>query len=546
MKSITTALANHLKEAATTLTTCWKITRMDGEVYTFTELDRDVTVEGLVYKSTGGFNKSAVKSTGTFAVDNMEVNGFLSDDTIPDIELRNGAFDYAEVEIFIVNYMDPGMGTLKLRYGFFGEVKTAPSGMFLVELRGLIQLLTAKVVQTYAPECKADLGDRKCKVMLMPSVRQQNTAYAAGARVIVPVSAPEGQLAPVRLPVLDPGFESGVFGGTGVGWTVSNLSSIIAGNLNLDPYTPPGGDPDANTRYLVLRASVFRPNQIVSIITGNVTNERVDTGDLTLRFTALTAALELNSGSTIQIAFRNAGGSVISTYSHDFGVQRPERSWKEVTFDTPVPALTRSIRIYTSGYNNDIMGFMATCWDDIRCDIHFPDPALGEDEFDDYRIYGGVEFTANGAGTTGATDPEFDTTLGATTVDGGVTWTAVIPLHMFTGQVSELATVSNKIKAAAFNGSAVAGWYDWGVLEFLSGPNRGRAVEVASYNSTTKEFTLAMPLPYPSDNGDWFRVHTGCDKSREVCHAKFANILNFRGEPDVPGLAQYFKVGGMT
>lgn len=547
MKEISGALAAHLKLSSTTLTTLWKITRTDGKVFTFTELDRDVTFEGLVYKSTGGFNKTAVKSTGTFSVDNLEVNGFLSDDTIPDDELRNGAFDYAEVEIFIINYEDPSMGKLRLRYGFFGEVRSAPSGMFLVELRGLIQLLAAKIGETYVPECKADLGDKRCKVVLMPPRRQQSTDYKAGDRVIVPIDTPSTYLAPTRLPILDPGFESGGFGGTGVGWTPQGLAEIITGNLNLDPYTPIGGDPDSNTKYLTIRAEVFKPRQVVSIITGNVTNSRVDAGDLILRVGGITAALEVNSGSTIQISFNNVSNTTISTYNHDFGTQRPERFWKEVTFDGAIPVGTRSVTIRLGGYNHDPMGWMVTCWDNITADVIFPDPTdLAEDEFNDYRIYGGVEFMCVAPGKTSAADPVFDGTLGASTVDGTVQWLAVVPKHMFIGQVSELATVSTKLKAAAFSGSAVAGWYDWGVIQFLSGKNVGRAVEVLSYNPTTKEFTLAMPLPYPSENGDWFRVHTGCNKSRESCQGKFANILNMRAEPDVPGLGQYFKVGGMT
>jgi hypothetical protein len=32
----------------------------------------------------------------------------------------------------------------------------------------------------------------------------------------------------------------------------------------------------------------------------------------------------------------------------------------------------------------------------------------------------------------------------------------------------------------------------------------------------------------------------GCDKTRATCVAKFSNILNFRGEPDVPGQDKYY------
>jgi uncharacterized phage protein (TIGR02218 family) len=35
--------------------------------------------------------------------------------------------------------------------------------------------------------------------------------------------------------------------------------------------------------------------------------------------------------------------------------------------------------------------------------------------------------------------------------------------------------------------------------------------------------------------GDAVRMEAGCDKRAETCRGKFANFLNFRGFPHVPG-----------
>ena len=35
--------------------------------------------------------------------------------------------------------------------------------------------------------------------------------------------------------------------------------------------------------------------------------------------------------------------------------------------------------------------------------------------------------------------------------------------------------------------------------------------------------------------GDLIRLEAGCDKRAETCRAKFANFLNFRGFPHIPG-----------
>jgi len=191
MKTVTLAMENHLKEGATTLTTCWKIMRTDGREFFYTELDEDITFEGDIYKSAAGFNKSAITSSATFAVDKLEVTGFLRDDGITDEEIRNGAFDYARVEVFMINYEDLGAGKIKLRAGWFGEVRTTGSGAFLVELRGLVDQLQVKIGSTYLPECQVDLGSAKCGIKLIPDLRQGGRSYKVDDRIVWPVTESE-------------------------------------------------------------------------------------------------------------------------------------------------------------------------------------------------------------------------------------------------------------------------------------------------------------------------------------------------------------------
>ncbi len=46
---------------------------------------------------------------------------------------------------------------------------------------------------------------------------------------------------------------------------------------------------------------------------------------------------------------------------------------------------------------------------------------------------------------------------------------------------------------------------------------------------------LWEPMPAPIVTGDAFQVVAGCDKSLASCRDKFANVVNFRGFPDLPG-----------
>jgi uncharacterized phage protein (TIGR02218 family) len=51
-------------------------------------------------------------------------------------------------------------------------------------------------------------------------------------------------------------------------------------------------------------------------------------------------------------------------------------------------------------------------------------------------------------------------------------------------------------------------------------------------------------MPYTIETGDRFTIVAGCDKSSKTCIEKFNNIINFRGEPDVPGTDKILTTAG--
>jgi uncharacterized phage protein (TIGR02218 family) len=79
------------------------------------------------------------------------------------------------------------------------------------------------------------------------------------------------------------------------------------------------------------------------------------------------------------------------------------------------------------------------------------------------------------------------------------------------------------------------GWYDGGELRWTSGANAGQTVAVCSWDATTSTLTLFLPALYPIEVGDAVTIRPGCDKIFATCQAKFANAVNFRGFPHVPG-----------
>lgn len=343
MKTTSPTLAAHLAGEVTTLATCWRIARMDGQVFRFTDHDRDLLVDGETYRASTGYSRTAVASNADLAVDNLDVEGVFDSAELSETDLRAGRFDRAEVRIFLVNWADPGQGVLKLRRGWFGEVSLGEQGIFRTELRGLTQALAQRIGELYGPECRADLGDPRCQVPVEPPLSVRGTAYAKGDVV------------------------------------------------------------------------------------------RVATAD----------------GTIDSLAFAD--------------------------------------RVH-------------------RC---------------------------TQAGVTAAVQPDYGSAVGAVTIDGAAAFAAE---EAWTRAGTVLAVESRTIFTASITEPrAVDGWFAGGVLSFETGANAGASMEVKRWTRDPGRMELYLPLGYVIEPGDRFRVHPGCDKRLDTCRERFANVLNFRGEPYIPG-----------
>ncbi len=165
MKSISSELAAHIAGEVTTLATCWRVARRDGVVLGFTTHDRLLVIDDVTYRASSGFSPSAVAGSNDLSVDNLDVAGALSSAAISEADLRDGRFDFAAIEIFQVNWAELSQGKLIVATGRLGEV-TMTDGRFTAEMRGLAQALQQPVGEVYSAECRADLGDARCKVNL--------------------------------------------------------------------------------------------------------------------------------------------------------------------------------------------------------------------------------------------------------------------------------------------------------------------------------------------------------------------------------------------
>jgi uncharacterized phage protein (TIGR02218 family) len=102
-------------------------------------------------------------------------------------------------------------------------------------------------------------------------------------------------------------------------------------------------------------------------------------------------------------------------------------------------------------------------------------------------------------------------------------------------------TVAALAGTSAFTASGLDafadGWFTAGRLDWTSGVNASFAMEVKLHRNDGVSVTLELwqAMPHPLGAGDAFVVTAGCDKRFATCRDRFANAVNFRGFPHIPG-----------
>ena len=176
-----------LSAELTYLALCWRIVRRDGCALGFTTHDRPLVVAGLCYESAPGMAPSAVISSDGLDVDTMDVAGALSSGSISARDLLDGRFDSARVALFLVDWRAPDTGRQHLAAGTIGTVEAGfgADSAFTATLRGPTALLSAPRVETYSPECRAELGDWRCRVPMRGKAMRARIAEAGDDRIRV-------------------------------------------------------------------------------------------------------------------------------------------------------------------------------------------------------------------------------------------------------------------------------------------------------------------------------------------------------------------------
>lgn len=165
MKEISAALQSHLDGELTALAELIKITRDDGNVIAFTTHDADIECDDVIYTADGSYSGDRLRQDVNLKANDYDIAGLLGSAKITKEDLETGLYDHSRIDVSMCNWRDLSQGVVRIRRGWLGEVIFS-DGQFMATLRGLQDLLSRRVGQTYTPECRYDLGEARCGVAL--------------------------------------------------------------------------------------------------------------------------------------------------------------------------------------------------------------------------------------------------------------------------------------------------------------------------------------------------------------------------------------------
>lgn len=149
----------------TSLALCWRIERLDGAGLGLTSHDAPVVSDAIRYEPAPGITPAAVTRSLGLVSQSAEASGALTSGMLSDADLAAGRWDGAQVRMAVADWKQPESAAIQLLAGEIGSVNV-DGDSFSAELRGAVAALEGPVCPATSPECRAEFGDKQCRVDL--------------------------------------------------------------------------------------------------------------------------------------------------------------------------------------------------------------------------------------------------------------------------------------------------------------------------------------------------------------------------------------------
>lgn len=165
-----------LSAAVVPLAWCWRIERRDGMTLGLTTHDRALVIGGLIYASEPGIRPSAIQQTRAIDGDSIDIVGAITAAGFAEADLNAGRWNGARVTVLVADWQAPEVHHLVIAEARIGAV-SSDGAQFSAELSNRDPRLDRAVSPQTSAECRAELGDRLCRVAM--AGREMRVAVAA-------------------------------------------------------------------------------------------------------------------------------------------------------------------------------------------------------------------------------------------------------------------------------------------------------------------------------------------------------------------------------
>jgi uncharacterized phage protein (TIGR02218 family) len=164
----------------TSIVLCWRLERTDGAGVALTSHDAPIVRDMVAYDPAPGLTPATISRQLGVEPHSSEVSGSFNCDGISEMDLELGRWNGAATRLTAVDWADPQIGAIDLLAGTLGRVGSNGDD-YSAELDGAAVRLEEPVCPATSPECRAELGDKSCRIDLAARSRRAKVIASEGA-----------------------------------------------------------------------------------------------------------------------------------------------------------------------------------------------------------------------------------------------------------------------------------------------------------------------------------------------------------------------------
>ena len=148
---------------------CFKITLKNSEIIGFNNSCDDITIDGINFSSSGGFDAVNENFYSDLTSGNSNIVGFIDNNKITINEVLSGKFDNATVEIFFVN-PDNTNEKVNITKGQIKSIKLI-DGKIMIDIGSILDILDKNIGEIFSPMCRAKFWNSTTNKNILNSKR---------------------------------------------------------------------------------------------------------------------------------------------------------------------------------------------------------------------------------------------------------------------------------------------------------------------------------------------------------------------------------------